>query len=258
MAAYYSIGLLGWALGDSDVQRWGQVLAAVEAESARFYWQLSAAGSEAYPSGTFLAASNGQDVSYSGYGADGKRVAGRVWQSCVAFGSVVDGAATSEALVLSALQWAPLLPGASDALLRRPWVADAAAAVAAAPGPAAGGELWRGLLAAVSASREPLSAWAALQAAVPNASAASADATASLGLRHSKTALMYWAATRGNIARQSATPPPPPPPPPLVAAPPPPPPAPLINFTLLNVSGVPVTPPPASLQRVTNTGYLQG
>jgi hypothetical protein len=63
-----------------------QVLAAVEAESARTYWQLPAAGSAAYPLGSFVAAAGpnpGDSRSYNGYGANGKRVAGKIYQvSC--------------------------------------------------------------------------------------------------------------------------------------------------------------------------------
>ncbi|KXZ44666.1 hypothetical protein GPECTOR_64g85 [Gonium pectorale] len=212
VAAYYAIALFGSAVADPALQAWGQVLAAVEAGSARMYWQLPAGGSEAYPSGSFVAADGGIDRSYSGYGDDGKRVPGKVYQSQVRFFTEL-GDAQSEPAVIYGLQWAPFLPGASDLLLRTPWVTQAYSAVATAAIASSNPATWAAFRQMARACSDPVAAWAAALALTPSNSAASFDATNSLGLRHSKTSVLYWIATRAGTSQQSASSPPSPPPP---------------------------------------------
>ncbi|GIL47383.1 hypothetical protein Vafri_4213 [Volvox africanus] len=247
VGAYYSIALFGAATNDVQMQTWGQVLAAIEAGSVFKYWQIPAAGSDAYPSGTFAALEGAVDRTYAGYSNDGKRVPGKIFQARVKFMTQV-GDAISELPVIYGLQWAPFLPGASDFLLRQPWIGDAYAAVASAPVTSSNAPAWEAFRAmARAAAGDRAGAWSVAMAVVPNNSANSVDATNTQGLRHSKTSILYWIATRGSSTTgnppsvQPSSPRPPSPPPPRVPpspspSPPPPPPP----------SRPPPPPPPSS------------
>ncbi|EFJ51031.1 hypothetical protein VOLCADRAFT_88258 [Volvox carteri f. nagariensis] len=235
VTAYYSIALFGAATGDPSLQRWGQVLAAIEAGSVRTYWQIPAAGSDAYPLGTFVAAdAGGIDRLYNGYGNDGKRVPGKVYQARIAFMTEV-GLVFPEPLVLYGLQWAPFLPGASDFLQQQGWMAEAYAAVANATLSPSNTVAWEAFRAmARGAAGDRAGAWDVAMNAVPNGPPYAVDATDSQGLRHSKTSILYWIATRESGSSPTNSPPPlspsplppsprPPPPPPPLPSPPPPP-----------------------------------
>ncbi|KAG2445657.1 hypothetical protein HXX76_000266 [Chlamydomonas incerta] len=132
VAAYYSIGLFGAAIGNSDLQKWGLVLAGIEAAGARNYYQLRAAGTEAYPAGTHYACdSGGTESSYPGYPTNGKRVPGKIYQNYVWYWTEI-ASISQEPAVYTGLQLIPFLPGASELTQRKPWIQEAYDGIAGA------------------------------------------------------------------------------------------------------------------------------
>ncbi|KAG2482088.1 hypothetical protein HYH03_018963 [Edaphochlamys debaryana] len=250
VAAYYSIALWGTATRDTNMRAWGQVLAAIEAASSRAYFQIPAAGSEAYPAGSFVYTESGSSpapINYTGYSESGKigpiskRVPGRVYQSFISFYQSVPAILPIDnPAVLHLLPQLPFVPGATDALLGRSYVADLYGVIAGSALPSGGDRpAWEAFRAMVRAGSDQAGAWAAAQQQVPNGTVNAVDVSTSLvpqGCRHSKTAILYWIATRLPADFGSVPPPapgvafqtplmpplPPPLPPPLASSPPPP------------------------------------
>ncbi len=195
MAAYYSIALLGQALKDPALQAWGTALAAIESASAQTYFQVPASGSEAFPYSP-----NGD-----WYGADGKRTAGVVYQSRTAYITLADGTNPDRA-VTQGLQWVPFLHGASDLLLKRPWI-DHSAAFASAGGISSPfPEAWRAFLAMAMSYGNQDAAWWYAMTNLPNGTAAccTVNTVATYVPKHSKTTVLHWIATRNGAPLTSS------------------------------------------------------
>ncbi|KAG2482089.1 hypothetical protein HYH03_018964, partial [Edaphochlamys debaryana] len=287
VAAYYSIALWGTATRDTNMRAWGQVLAAIEAASSRAYFQIPAAGSEAYPSGSFVYSESGSvpgPFNYTGYPQSGnvgpvsKRVPGRVYQSFISFyQSLTAPSPLDNPAVLHLIPQVPFVPGATDALLGRSYAADLYGVIAGSAFASDGDRpAWEAFRAMVRAGSDQAGAWAAAEQQVPNRTVNAVDVSTSLvpqGCRHSKTAILYWIATRLPADFGSVPPPPsprppgptpplpsPPKKPPAPPVPPPEPPLPdsSVPYRVLDVPVVDAAEPPATYSRVRNDWYMEG
>ncbi|KAG2453738.1 hypothetical protein HYH02_001949 [Chlamydomonas schloesseri] len=230
VAAYYSIGLYGAAISNSDLQKWGQVLAAIEAAGARHYYQVRAAGTEAYPAGTFYACdSGGNESPYNGYPYNGKRVSGKLYQSYVWYWTEA-AALVQEAPVYIGLQLIPFVPGSSELTQRQPWLGEAFQAIAGATissNPSMPWAAFRALAGSTVNATQQSASWTTIQTAVTTDVNMVDTPSGSFSVKHSKGALMYWVASRSfGIAPVSSPSPPSPPPSPAPPSPAPPSPAP--------------------------------
>ncbi|WP_437732048.1 glycosyl hydrolase [Sorangium sp. So ce1335] len=157
--AWYSIKLLGEALGDEDVMNIGRLLLAVETASAQTYWQIPAS-------------STVYDVPFKDNGA-----VGVLWSTKADF-STWFGAKPE---YIYGIQMLPITP-ISESLLSKTWIEDTWPAMSDAAQSAE--DPWKGFLTAAHAVVDKEAAWE------------EAQALTELDEGLSRTALLYWIATR--------------------------------------------------------------
>ncbi|KYF54174.1 hypothetical protein BE08_13360 [Sorangium cellulosum] len=157
--AWYSIKLLGEALGDDDVMNIGRLLLAVETASAQTYWQI--------PSDSTV-----YDVPFKDNGA-----VGVLWSTKADF-STWFGANPE---YVYGIQMLPITP-ISESLLSKKWIQDAWPAMSDVAQTAE--DPWKAFLIAAHAVVDKEAAWEEAQELV--------DLDDGL----SRTALLYWIATR--------------------------------------------------------------
>ncbi|WP_437620605.1 glycosyl hydrolase [Sorangium sp. So ce1151] len=157
--AWYSVQLLGDALGDEDVMNIGRVLLAVETASAQTYWQIPA-DSTIYPEPF-----------------KNNHAVGVLWSTKADF-STWFGANPE---YVYGIQLLPITP-ISESLISRQWIEDAWPTISESTQDAA--DPWRAFLIAAQATVDKEAAWEAAQELTE------------LDDGLSQTALLYWIATR--------------------------------------------------------------
>lgn len=157
--AWYSIKLLGEALGDDDVKNIGRLLLAVETASAQTYWQIPA-NSTVY------------DVPFKD-----NRAVGVLWSTKADFATWFG----QNPEYVYGIQILPITP-ISESLLSKKWVEDA----------------WPAMSDAAEAAEDPWKAFLIAAHAVVDKEAAWEEAQDLVDLDDglSRTALLYWIATR--------------------------------------------------------------
>ncbi|WP_437324965.1 glycosyl hydrolase [Sorangium sp. So ce381] len=157
--AWYSMQLLGEALGNKDVKNLGRVLLAMETASAQTYWQITA-DSTVYPE------------PFKKNGA-----VGVLWSTKADFGTWFG--ANPE--YVYGIQLLPITP-ISESLISTDWIDDAWPAISDSTQDAE--DPWKAFLIAAHATVDKEAAWE------------DAQALTALDDGLSRTALLYWIATR--------------------------------------------------------------
>jgi len=157
--AWYSMQLLGEALENEDVKNIGRVLLALETASAQTYWQVTA-DSTVYPE------------PFKNNGA-----VGVLWSTKADFGTWFG----PNPEYVYGIQLLPITP-ISESLISKDWVQDAWPVISETT--AAAEDPWKAFLIAAHATVDKEAAWEDAQALT----------TLDDGL--SRTALLYWIATR--------------------------------------------------------------
>jgi len=176
--AYYAVQLLGSALGLTDLEQWGGLLLSMEVVSGQAYWQIPST-SNIYPKPF----------------AD-KKVVGMLWSSKVDYGTWFG----DQMEFMFMIQAIPFIP-ASEQLLSPAWVAESwqvLQAVFSRPSPALN-DGFRSFLYMFQAVIDPQAAWQQLMAMSP-------ARFQGPWAHHSKSAALYWVATRPTALPISGTP----------------------------------------------------